>query len=343
MAMTDRAVAPCRSEPDEVNMKPVSTSDAARAGASTRLAAAAAVAAGAMAVWTSYRARKAERENPPTGGFLEIDGTRLHYIERGSGPPVVLLHGNGALLGDFRGSALIDELSTQYRVIAFDRPGSGYSDRPRNRIWTPAYQAELVAHALEALGVDKATIVGHSLGALVAAGMGVLFPERVRALVLISGYYYPTVRLDSAINGLFGIPVFGDVMCYTLAAAVARLLYRPAMKIAFSPKPISERFLAEVDREIVLRPSQLRASSADAGLMIVSAASFGHRYSELRMPVAIIAGDADKIIAFRGQSERLHHDVPGSTLLVVPGAGHMLHYAAAPAIVSAVADRCGHN
>jgi pimeloyl-ACP methyl ester carboxylesterase len=326
-------------------MKPVSTSNAARAGASTstRIAAAAAVAGCAMAVWTRYRAKKAERENPAAGEFLEIDGTRLHYIERGSGPPVVLLHGNGALLGDFRGSALIDALSTQYRVIAFDRPGFGYSDRPRDRIWTAAQQAGLISRALETLSVDKATVVGHSWGALVAAGMGLLFPERVRALVLISGYYYPTFRLDSVFNGLFGLPIFGDVMCHTLWAAIARLFDRPAMKIVFSPKPLSERFLAEVDREIVLRPSQLRAMSADAGLMLPSAASFRHRYAELTMPVAIIAGDADKIIDYRTQSERLHQDVPGSTLRVVPGAGHMVHYAAAPEIVSAVAERCGHN
>ena len=82
---------------------------------------------------------RAERRHPPIGEFLERDGVRLHYLQRGpiDGPVVVLLHGNGTLIQDFMLSGLLDLLARRYRVICFDRPGFGYSTRPRLRLWTP--------------------------------------------------------------------------------------------------------------------------------------------------------------------------------------------------------------
>lgn len=88
----------------------------------------------AMAAVNRYLARKAEEKNPPTGRFIDIDGVRLHYVERGAGDPIVLLHGNGSMVQDFECSGLIDLAAREYRVIAFDRPGFGHSERPRNSI-----------------------------------------------------------------------------------------------------------------------------------------------------------------------------------------------------------------
>ena len=84
----------------------------------------------AMTVHNIYRARKAERDHPPTGRFVTVDGVKLHYIDRGEGPPVVLLHGNVVTAEDFRTSGVLELLARRHRVIAFDRPGFGYSDRP---------------------------------------------------------------------------------------------------------------------------------------------------------------------------------------------------------------------
>jgi len=85
-------------------------------------------------------ARRAERRNPPRGAFIEVDGVRLHYLEKGSGSPVVLLHGNQAMADDFAISGAIDLLAEKYRVIAFDRPGFGYSERPRALAWPPRHR-----------------------------------------------------------------------------------------------------------------------------------------------------------------------------------------------------------
>ncbi len=86
---------------------------------------------GASALYALAATRKAERRTPPIGQFMTIDGLRLHYIERGHGEPLVLIHGNGTLIQDFLVSGIVDDLAKRHRVIIFDRPGYGYSDRPR--------------------------------------------------------------------------------------------------------------------------------------------------------------------------------------------------------------------
>src|SRR5689334_251727 len=125
-----------------------------RASSSFVPAAAIAVAAlAAAALINRNLAKKAEHDNPPAGRFLEVNGVRLHYVERGSGAPVVLLHGNGSMIQDFDSSGLIDLAAKDYRVIVFDRPGFGHSERPRGVVWTPNAQAELFRVALAQLGV----------------------------------------------------------------------------------------------------------------------------------------------------------------------------------------------
>ena len=137
----------------------------------TSFAGAAAVTVGALAALAlvnRYFAKKAVHDNPPAGRFLDLNGVRIHYVERGSGEPLVLLHGNGSMIQDFESSGLIDLAAKSYRVIVFDRPGFGHSDRPRNVVWTPDSQAELFKEALARLRISNAIILGHSWGASIA-------------------------------------------------------------------------------------------------------------------------------------------------------------------------------
>ncbi|HTF76861.1 MAG TPA: alpha/beta hydrolase, partial [Bradyrhizobium sp.] len=121
----------------------------------TAIAAAAGVLA-TTAVVNRQLAQKVQRDNPPKGQFIEIDGVRLHYVERGKGRPLVLFHGNGSMIQDFESSGLINLAAKNYRVIVFDRPGFGHSLRPRNVVWTPEAQADLFMKALNRLNVRQA-------------------------------------------------------------------------------------------------------------------------------------------------------------------------------------------
>src|SRR3954465_9975745 len=165
-----------------------------------------AAALGAAALYTNKMTRDAERKYPPIGRFLEVDGVRLHYIEQGQGEPLVLIHGNGTLIQDFTINGLVARLSERFRVIVFDRPGYGYSTRPRG-LWTPRAHATLFEHALQQLGVEQALVLGHSWGTMVAVSLALQAPRLVRSLVLLSGYYFPTVRMDVVLSSPNAVPV----------------------------------------------------------------------------------------------------------------------------------------
>jgi pimeloyl-ACP methyl ester carboxylesterase len=295
-----------------------------------------AAALAAAAVFNMYQARRVERRNPPRGRFIEVDGVRLHYLEQGEGSPVVLLHGNVVTAEDFTYSGLLDLAAEHHRVIAFDRPGMGYSDRPNGRLWTPGAQADLLRRALNRLSIERAVVVGHSLGAMVAAALALAHPTTVRGLVLLSGYFYPTARADVALAAPPAVPVLGDVLRYTVSPLVGRALLPAVVKGMFAPRQVPDDFAEHFPLGMSVRPSQIRASAQDAAAMVPAAAAMRHRYRELRMPLVIMAGREDQAAKVGRQSVRLHEDVPHSSIRLVPDVGHMLHYAVPEEVVAAI-------
>lgn len=281
------------------------------------------------------KTRQAERDNPPQGKFITVDGVRLHYLERGEGPTLVLLHGNGTCSRDFELSGLLDAAARHYHVIAFDRPGFGYSERPRDTVWTPDNQASLLHHALQRLGVHSAIVAAHSWGTLVALAMGLRVPQFVRGLVLISGYYFPTARLDAALSAPPALPVIGDLMRYTVAPLAGRLLWRPALKRVFAPLPVAPSYRS-MPAWMALRPSQLRASAAEAGLMVPAALTLARRYARLKVAVQLLSGTQDRIVDCIHNTERLHRQLRHCELTLDPGVGHMLHHAHPGKVLAAV-------
>ena len=287
------------------------------------------------AVVNAQLARKAQRDNPPKGKFIEIDGVRLHYVERGKGQPLVLLHGNGSMIQDFESSGLIDLAAKNYRVIVFDRPGFGHSSRPRNVVWTPEAQADLFSTALDRLSVPKAIVLGHSWGASVAMALAIKHPSLVQALVLASGYYFPTARADVLALAGPAIPGLGDIISFTLSPIVSRLMWPAMLSKMFGPRSVPEKF-AGFPREMAVRPSQIRASAAETALMIPNAFASSNTYDELAMPVIIVAGEDDRLIDIDEQSGRLHSEVRQSKMHRIAGAGHMVQQSATGEVMAAI-------
>ncbi|WP_229665304.1 alpha/beta fold hydrolase [Paracoccus acridae] len=289
----------------------------------------------ATAVVNHQLARRAEKRNPPAGRFIEVDGVRLHYLERGEGPPLVLLHGNGSMIQDFLSSGLVDLAARQHRVIVFDRPGYGHSPRPRGRVWSPQAQADLFRAALDRLGVTQAVILGHSWGASVALAMALNHPQMVRGLVLASGYYFPTTRIDMPLLSGPAVPLVGDVARHTIAPLASRLIWPLLMRKIFGPAPVPDKFRA-FPEEMAVRPSQIRAEAAESALLIPSAAAMCKGYAGLTMPVAIVVGAEDRLIDPAAQSHRLHQTIAQSSLHIVPGCGHMVHQTSPEAVMAAI-------
>ena len=296
----------------------------------------------ASALVNRAMARQADRKNPPRGSFMEVRGLRLHYIEQGQGEPLVLLHGNSGMIEDFTSSGIVARAAKKYRVIVFDRPGFGHSERPRGTIWTHEAQADLIAEALSQIGVSRAMILGHSWGASIAVALALRHPGLVSSLVLASGYYYPTPRTDVLFLSGPSLPVIGDILSHTISPILGRLMQPFAMRKMFRPASIPKKF-DRFPKEMALRPSQIRACAAETALMIPDALAIQRNYPDLTMPVVIIAGTDDKIVDTDKQSTRLHQDVKDSTLHRIAGAGHMVHQTATDDVMAAIDEAAGAN
>ena len=298
-------------------------------------AGAGAAALAGSALFNLVSANRAEKRTPPVGRFIQVDDVRLHYVDRGEGPAVVLLHGNGVLLQDFEVSGVLGLATDQHRVIAFDRPGFGYSERPGATSWTPEAQADLIARALERIGVGPAVIVGHSWGAMVALAMALDHPAAVAGLVLVSGYYFGTARPDVVPFSVPAVPLLGTSLAYTTAPLTGRLIAPAAIKAAFAPAPVSEKFGA-FPMMMIVRPSQIQATAADTAMMVPAAARLSERYGELDKPIVVMAGDGDLITHMDEHAQRFAKQVSTAELRIVPGQGHLLHYAVPGQVVAAI-------
>jgi pimeloyl-ACP methyl ester carboxylesterase len=271
--------------------------------------------------------RLAERKNPPIGSFMECDGVRLHYVDGGKvgAPCIVLFHGNGSMIQDLIISGLVELLTPHNRVVCFDRPGFGYSKRPHSRIWTATAQADLFVKALDQLGVRNPVILGHSWGTLVAIAFGLQTDYPIRGLVLASGYYFPTWRWDVWIMAGPAIPIFGDLVRYTVAPIISWATLPMAFRKLFEPRLIPPKFKNGFPSSLTLRPKQLRAAAEETALMIPTATQFQFRYQSIRCPVQIFHGTSDQVIESE-QSKRLHQVLASAELHMVRDAGHMVTY-----------------
>jgi pimeloyl-ACP methyl ester carboxylesterase len=243
------------------------------------------------------------------------------------------------MIQDFECSGLVAAASQKYRVIVFDRPGFGHSARPRTAIWSAPKQAELLSRALVQIGISRATVLGHSWGTSVAVALALAHPRFVGSLVLVSGYYYPTVRADVPLLSGPAIPVLGDVISYTVAPIISRLIWPLLMRRIFAPASIPDKF-GLFPKELAVRPSQLRASAEETALLIPGAFTFQRRYRALTMPVVILAGEGDRLIE-PTQSARLHREIRQSTFKSVPGTGHMVQQTATARVMEAIDEAVG--
>ncbi|WBH15552.1 alpha/beta fold hydrolase [Sphingomonas radiodurans] len=296
----------------------------------------AAGAALAALAFNQVSSRRAEHRYPPVGRILDVDGVAVHVLERGSGDPVVLIHGSGSLIQDFMTSGLVDRLAESRRVIVFDRPGYGYSARPRGTVWTPERQAALLVAACAQIGVERPVVMGHSWGTLVALAWALDHPEKLSRLVLASGYFFPTMRPDAVPTTIAGMPIIGDLISHTIAPIQTRLTGPFGNRMVFSPARPPQRFLDYMPFGLILRPQQLRATAADSGQMPAAAARLAKRYGELKLPVTILWGEGDKLVDQSIQSARLLRELSQAVGLEIAGGGHMIHHVRPDLVTNAI-------
>ena len=285
------------------------------------LAALVALVLAAAALFTWRTARRIEGFLPPKGRFIDVPGARLHVREAGSGPAILLVHGLAAQLGHFT-YALMDRLSKDYRVIAVDRPGSGYSTR--DGAADLETQATALAALIATLGLERPRVVGHSLGGALALKLAHDHPQRVGALALIAPFTHTPRDYPKVFEALtIRSGLIRRLVAWTIATPASIARSAKVLAVVFGPEPVPDDFATRGGGLHSLRPSQFLAASADMQALPDVMPALEQQYGDLRLPVRVLFGEQDRLLDWRANGQALVDKVPGATLTLVDG-GHML-------------------
>lgn len=299
------------------------------------LAGAAILGAGAVQFAARRASIRAEEKYPPLGEFVSVGKTRVHYVKKGAGPVMILLHGAGGNLRDYT-FGLMDKLAETHTVIAFDRPGHGYTDTLHDDGETPTEQADLLRAAAQKLGVGKATLMGYSYGGIVALSWALDAPDMVEGLVLVSAVIHEWPGGVSSLYRLGGGVVLGSVY-RPLAALATEGQLRKAFSSVFTPQFPPLGYLEHVGMDLSVRPASMQANGRQIMRLKPQVVELQKRYDDLNLPIELIHGTADKSVYAdvhaRPFSARYEH----AHFTQIEGMGHGTLQLAQDEILAAVA------
>ena len=279
-----------------------------------------------IALW-AYRdipaAELEARYAGPTSRFITIDGVRIHYRDEGTGPVVVLLHANFSNLIDW--DPWVDALKDRYRVVRFDMSSHGLTGPDPTGDYTQKRTLQLTERFIDALGLEKVTLGGTSMGGTVAIHYTVAHPDRVERLILLN----PGSLEGREMKQRRGkVPKVGYVLKYILPRALPAFMLRSGFG---DPTKLPD---ALVDRwyDMWMREGQ-REAQLDRLSQYVAGDIEGLIRS-IRVPVLLLWGEANTTAVFAQSVEfrKLLGNTPSLKFISYPGVGHMAVEEAGPRI-----------
>jgi len=288
--------------------------------------------------WTKFEVNRIEREIPPIGEFVSVEGGEvdIHYLQKGSGIPVVLLHGRDGTLQEFTFS-IFEEVAEEYRVIALDRPGYGYSRCSDREKLTTQGQARLINEALQKLGVKNPILVGHSYGGAVMLQYLLDYPEKVAGAISLGGVAYVDEPPEEGFFALPRVPVLGPFLTHTLVVPLGRKFAEGIYKQAFWPDRVPEDYVKTI-ASLYIRPVQFISTSYELEAMHDSVRKISPRYSEIKKPVTIIFGDSDQMLDYKEDGLRLYEELSSGEFILVEGGGHKVHHTHSEIVLNALGE-----
>lgn len=276
-----------------------------------------------LAAFSLAMMRRANALAPPMGRFIEIDGARLHYIDVGAGPAIVLIHGLAGQGGNFT-YALVERLAQDHRVIVVDRPGAGHSHRSRGGSATLRAQAREIDGLIRALGLTRPLVAGHSLGGAIALALALDYPHSVGGLALLA----PLTAPQSEVPALKGLPLASSWLvaaaAWTVALPFAILGERVFSRGSFGPEVKPADFSLRGGGILAARPLSFIGAAQDMAEVNADLPGLAARYGELAMPVGILFGTQDRVLDYRIQGEAMVGRIVGLDLELLPDRGHMI-------------------
>jgi pimeloyl-ACP methyl ester carboxylesterase len=270
----------------------------------------------------TYQADRSKTIPPSTAPetFVPVGQTKLHYIERGQGRPVVMIHGNAGDLHDFE-FGTFDLLARSYRAIAFDLPGHGLSKESHHARGTIQEQAKILHQALTAMGVKEPILVGHSWGGAIALAYALLYPHEISALVLLAPAAYSDRHHDAPAAFLLHLPLLSDFCIATFKPFLGRKLLRKSLNEAFSPDPVPADYWRYASA-VWLDRKRLKAFIREDFMVDASLQKLSPQYGRIHTPVVIVSGDSDLTLSPQQNAFRLQQAIAKSELIIIPHAGH---------------------
>jgi len=277
-------------------------------------------------VWfAANTARKVEAAVPPVGKFMEIDGQKLHYLDTGgTGPVLVMIHGLGGTLRNYT-YALTDKLSGEFRIIAVDRPGAGYSVRPDDAPAKLSAQAATLAKFIRALGLKQPLLVGHSLGGALSLAIALDHPDCVGALALIAPLTQAQEEVPEPFQGLvIASPLLRKIIAWTLATPMGIRNAPKLLPIVFGPDAVPADFPTRGGGLLGLRPKSFYNTSTDLLAASEDLPGMMQRYGGLAIPLGMLFAKGDLILDYRKHAEAMKQQCPALDLVLLEQHGHML-------------------
>lgn len=276
-----------------------------------------------LAYYANHIAREAEALVPADGRFLDVAGARLHYVDAGQGPTIVMVHGLGGQLRNFS-YAMLERLTTEYRVILVDRPGSGYSTADPGTTPGLIAQGAMIAALIEALHLDRPLVVGHSMGGAVALALALDHPALVRGIALIAPLTQMQDTVPDSFRGLARVPQSARLFfAQTVGTPLSKLTARQTLDMVFAPEIAPDDFGIRGGGLLSQRPSAIATASAELFGANGDLRQMIPRYGDLRVPVSILFGRQDAILDPGLHGHRTAAIVPGAKIDTIDG-GHML-------------------
>ena len=277
-----------------------------------------------LVLFTAWTAQQVEKKLPPRGRFVDIDGARIHYLEEGTGPTLLLVHGLAGQMHNFTHS-LLGKLRHDFRVVILDRPGSGYSTRPAEASATISAQARIISRFCQELRLGRPLIVGHSLGGAIALALALDHPEQVAGLALLAPVTYRPERVPPPFDGIvIASPLLRRLIAWTLATPLSIANRERALATLFGPEPVAPDFAVRGGGLLNLRPRSFIGASADLMATYDELGEMPARYKDLSVPVGILYGTDDRILDPTTHGQALAAKVAGADLELIEGGGHMI-------------------
>ena len=272
---------------------------------------------------TNFIAAAAKSAVPKIGRTTAVRGGRIHWVESGQGRPIVMIHGLGANLRNFT-CALTDRLDGEFRVIALDRAGCGWSERDGEAQATLPEQARMIAEFIEKEGLENPLIVGHSLGGAVALTLGLNHREVVGGLALLCPATQPIEGTPEVFKGLdissAGLRKF---IAHTVSGPLGLLMEKKIFSVVFAPEPILPDFWVKGGGKLGRSPGAIISASEDLVQSRASVEEVAGREGELTMPVGVLYAEADEILDPKLHGEKFA-ELSGADLKLLPNRGHMI-------------------